>query len=129
MSGSLKINCDILVKRPFRLPVQEPRPTVRRRARPMSTRPNAPDSFPEPLTARELEILRYMAEGAHFGEIAQRLHLSPTTVKWYSQQIYGKLGIDHAGQKRRLAVARARALGLLEPERTPTGRPRYSLPV
>jgi len=95
----------------------------------MSTRPNTPDSFPEPLTARELEILRYMAEGAHFGEIAQRLHLSPTTVKWYSQQIYGKLGIDHAGQKRRLAVARARALGLLEPERTPTGRPRYSLPV
>lgn len=93
----------------------------------LSPEPTTP--LHEPLTARELEILRLMAGSASFQGIAHRLHLSPTTVKWYSQQIYGKLGIIQHGQKRRRAVARARTLGLLEPDRTPAGRPRYSLPV
>ena len=72
----------------------------------MIPRPDFQSPLVEPLTARELEILRHMADGTGFRNIATRLHLSPTTVKWYSQQIYSKLGIDHAGQKRRLAVAR-----------------------
>lgn len=95
----------------------------------MGSRPSLRSSLIEPLTARELEILRYMADGGGFRDIARRLHLAPTTVKWYSQQIYSKLGIDHAGQKRRHAIAQARVLGLLEPSRTATGRSRYSLPI
>lgn len=83
----------------------------------------------EPLTAREQEILRLLASNLTARAIANHLHLSPTTVKWYTQQIYGKLGIEREGQKRRHAVARARALGLLEAGKTPGGRPRYSLPA
>jgi predicted ATPase/DNA-binding CsgD family transcriptional regulator len=83
----------------------------------------------EPLTDRELNVLRLMADDLSISAIADRLVLSPSTVKWYTQQIYGKLGIHEPGQKRHQAVARARALGLLEVEKTPAGRPRYSLPV
>ena len=83
----------------------------------------------EPLTAREQEILRLLASNLTARAIANHLHLSPTTVKWYTQQIYGKLGIEREGQKRRHAVARARSLGLLEAGKTPGGRPRYSLPA
>jgi predicted ATPase/DNA-binding CsgD family transcriptional regulator len=83
----------------------------------------------EPLTTREEEVLRLMADDLTNQQMAERLVLSPTTVKWYTQQIYGKLGIRAPSRKRHQAVARARALGLLEIEKTPAGRPRYSLPV
>jgi predicted ATPase/DNA-binding CsgD family transcriptional regulator len=90
---------------------------------------SSPITLIEPLTGRELDVLRLMADDLSNPEMAERLVLSPTTVKWYTQQIYGKLGIHEPGQKRRQAVARARALGLLEVEKTRAGRPRYSLPV
>jgi predicted ATPase/DNA-binding CsgD family transcriptional regulator len=90
---------------------------------------SSPITLIEPLTDRELDVLRLMADDLSNQEMADRLVLSPTTVKWYTQQIYGKLGIHEPGQKRRQAVARARALGLLDVEKTPAGRPRYSLPV
>ena len=73
----------------------------------------------EPLTERELDVLRLMAEDLSIPAMAERLVLAPTTVKWYTQQIYGKLGIHEPGQKRRQAVARA--LGLLEVEKTLPG--------
>jgi hypothetical protein len=38
--------------------------------------------------------------------MAERLYLSPATVKWYTRQIYGKLGIHEPGQKRRQVVVR-----------------------
>lgn len=91
--------------------------------------PGSPLSLIDPLTVRERDILRLMAEDLPLQAMAERLVLSPATVKWYTQQIYGKLGILEAGPKRRLAVARARTLGLLGPDRTPGGRPRYALPV
>jgi ATP/maltotriose-dependent transcriptional regulator MalT len=55
----------------------------------------------EPLTDREIDVLRLMAEDLSNQEMADRLVLSPTTVKWFTQQIYGKLGIHEPGQKRR----------------------------
>jgi DNA-binding CsgD family transcriptional regulator len=62
-------------------------------------------SLIEPLTDRELDVLRLMAEDLTVQAMADRLVLSSTTVKWYTQQIYGKLGGIHApGQKRRQAV-------------------------
>jgi predicted ATPase/DNA-binding CsgD family transcriptional regulator len=83
----------------------------------------------EPLTGRELDVLRLMADDLSNQEMAEQLVLSLSTVKWYTQQIYGKLSIHEPGQKRHQAVARARTLGLLEVEKTRAGRPRYSLPV
>jgi LuxR family maltose regulon positive regulatory protein len=63
----------------------------------------------EPPGERELEILRLVAAGLSNAEIAQRLYLTVGTVKWYLNQIFGKLAVS----RRTEAVARARELGLL----------------
>ncbi|GAA3447903.1 response regulator transcription factor [Planomonospora venezuelensis] len=45
-----------------------------------------------PLTSRELEVLRVAAEGAPVGEIADRLFLSGGTVRNYLSRILSKIG-------------------------------------
>jgi LuxR family maltose regulon positive regulatory protein len=52
----------------------------------------------EPLSVRELEVLRLIAEGLSNEEIAQRLVLSFPTVKWHTSNIYGKLA-SRTGRK------------------------------
>jgi len=44
------------------------------------------------LTRREIEILRLMAAGANTKVLAERLHVSPATVRNHVQNILGKLG-------------------------------------
>ncbi|HEU5099148.1 MAG TPA: LuxR C-terminal-related transcriptional regulator, partial [Roseiflexaceae bacterium] len=61
------------------------------------------------LTARELEVVRLMAEGASNRDIAARLTLSVGTVKRYANNIFSKLDV----QSRTQAIARAHALRLL----------------
>lgn len=63
----------------------------------------------EPLSERELEVLRLMASGLSNQEIAERLYLAVGTVKAHLHHIYGKLG----AQGRTQAVARSRELNLL----------------
>jgi len=63
----------------------------------------------EPLTDREMQILRLLAARLPYREIAEELYLSLNTIKWYTKNIYGKLGVH----KREQAVSRARELGLL----------------
>jgi DNA-binding NarL/FixJ family response regulator len=46
----------------------------------------------DPLTAREIEVLRMMAEGFGNREIASRLGISDNTVKFHISSILGKLG-------------------------------------
>ena len=74
----------------------------------------APIAFPpspliEPLSDRELEVLRLIANGLSNREIAQELILSLPTIKWHTSNIYGKLGVGN----RTTAVARARELHIL----------------
>lgn len=69
----------------------------------------APQKLPEPLTDREIQILRLMAAGLSNQDIANELYLTASTVKWYSHQIYQKLG----AKRRTEAVERARGLGVL----------------
>ncbi len=56
------------------------------------------------LTFRELEVLNLVAEGMTNGEIAQRLWISPGTVRRHLENIYEKLGVH----TRTAAVAAAR---------------------
>jgi ATP/maltotriose-dependent transcriptional regulator MalT len=63
----------------------------------------------EPLTAREVEVLRLVATGLSNHEIAKRLCVSVGTVKTHMHRILNKLGVDN----RTAAVHRARMAKLL----------------
>lgn len=74
----------------------------------LTARPLAVD-LPEPLTERECEVLRRLAEGLSNKEIARQLVISAHTVRNHTANIFGKLQVDNRVQ----AVDRARSLGLL----------------
>ncbi len=61
------------------------------------------------LTAREQEVLQWMAQGLSTKEIARHLHISPETVKDHLVRLYEKL----EARNRVEALERARSLGLL----------------
>jgi len=63
----------------------------------------------EPLTTRELEVLRLLAEGLPNKAIARRLDISEHTVKFHVNAILGKLAVG----SRTEAVVRATRLGLI----------------
>lgn len=64
----------------------------------------------EPLSGRELDVLRLVAQGCSNLEISQKLFLALSTVKGHNLRAFGKL----QARNRTEAVVRARALGLLE---------------
>lgn len=66
----------------------------------------------EPLTPREQDVLRLLNQHLRYQDIAEQLNLALSSVKWFVQQIYGKLGVHN----RRDAMLRAHKLGLLEIE-------------
>jgi LuxR family transcriptional regulator, maltose regulon positive regulatory protein len=68
-----------------------------------------PHGYWEPLSERELEVLRLVAIGASNKTIAESIVVSVGTVKSHLNHILGKL----AARNRTEAVARARMLGLL----------------
>lgn len=61
------------------------------------------------LTEREREVLTLLDEGCTQKEIAQRLYLSPNTVRRHLQNVYEKLGVTN----KTLAVKKAKELNLL----------------
>jgi DNA-binding NarL/FixJ family response regulator len=63
----------------------------------------------EPLSQRELEVLRLIARGSTNREAARRLFISEATVKTHLLHIYAKLGVND----RAAAVAAAFGRGLL----------------
>ncbi len=63
----------------------------------------------EPLSERELEILRLVAEGLSNREVGERLFLALDTIKGHNRRIYAKLGVS----RRTEAIAYARELGLI----------------
>ncbi len=66
------------------------------------------DTLIEPLSERELEILRLLAAGRSNQEIADHLVITVGTAKWHVHHIYGKLGVRNRAE----ALLRAQALGL-----------------
>jgi DNA-binding NarL/FixJ family response regulator len=74
-------------------------------SKPYSTQMSSP--FPE-LTERELEVLRLISQGNNNQEIAQRLVLSPKTVRNHITNIFSKLQVADRAQ----AIVRARQAGV-----------------
>jgi len=72
--------------------------------------PSIPDqALVEPLSARELEVLKLLAKGCADKQIAETLVISPETVHKHLKNIYEKLDVH----SRTEAVARARQLDLV----------------
>ncbi|MCP4541922.1 MAG: tetratricopeptide repeat protein [Chloroflexi bacterium] len=80
-------------------------------ALPRTSTPPHPIAQPliEPLSDRELEVLRLVVAGLSNREIAEQLVITVGTTKWHINNIYGKLAVSHRGQ----AIARTRELGLV----------------
>ncbi|UQZ90947.1 DNA-binding response regulator [Deltaproteobacteria bacterium Smac51] len=79
-----------------------------------SSREPVPNPFAA-LTDRELEVLRELAEGGSNARIAQKLHISETTVKSHISNVLGKLHLNDRTE----AVAYAWRKGLLKPGQGP----------
>jgi LuxR family maltose regulon positive regulatory protein len=71
----------------------------------------------EPLSERELEVLRLLQGELDGPAIADHLFVSVNTVRTHTKNIYAKLDVN----SRRAAVRRATELGLLPREGTPPG--------
>jgi LuxR family maltose regulon positive regulatory protein len=65
-------------------------------------------AFTEPLSSRELDVLRYLGSDLDGPAIARELAVSLATVRTHTQHIYAKLGVNN----RRAAVRRAHQLNL-----------------
>lgn len=63
----------------------------------------------EPLSDRELQVLRLIAAGLSNKEAAQELIMAQSTVQWHTKNIYRKLNVNSRTQ----ASLRARQLGIL----------------
>ena len=61
------------------------------------------------LTAAELRVLRHLPSHLSFREIAERLFVSPNTVKTHARAIYRKLGVSCRGE----AVEAAQLAGVV----------------
>ena len=62
------------------------------------------------LSEREIEIVRLVAKGFSNDELAERLHLSPDTIKVHLRHVYEKLGVEARVE----AVTEAMRTGLVE---------------
>ncbi|MER0483270.1 response regulator transcription factor [Streptomyces sp. Edi2] len=91
-------------------------PTIQRRllervAEPVRSLPQPPDVPPDGLTAREVEVLRLVAEGQSNPEIARTLHVSTATVKTHINNLFAKAGLRDRAQ----AIHYAYRHGLAQP--------------
>jgi LuxR family transcriptional regulator, maltose regulon positive regulatory protein len=79
--------------------------------RAQGARGDPPAALVEPLSARELDVLRYLPTSMQLSEVSAELFLSVNTVRSHVKSIYRKLDV----QRRSQAVERARELRLLGP--------------
>jgi LuxR family transcriptional regulator, maltose regulon positive regulatory protein len=77
---------------------------------PVAASPTTP-ALIEPLTQREMQVLKMLREPMSAKEIALKLNISYATVKRHSINLYGKLDVNTRWD----AVARAESLGILSP--------------
>jgi LuxR family maltose regulon positive regulatory protein len=76
---------------------------------PEPKKPHRTQPLVEPLSDREIEVLRLAAAGLSNREIAEQLYISINTVKAHTKSVYRKLDVHNRTQ----AINRAQELGLL----------------
>jgi predicted ATPase/DNA-binding CsgD family transcriptional regulator len=69
-----------------------------------TSQPASPAAYPAGLTAREVAVLRLVAQGLTDAQVAERLVVSPRTVSTHLTSIYGKLGVGSRAAATRFAV-------------------------
>jgi predicted ATPase/DNA-binding CsgD family transcriptional regulator len=82
---------------------QEPASAQQARTAPKSATRLLPIHLPR-LTAREVDVLRLVAEGLTDAQVAEQLVLSPRTVSTHLRSIYNKLGINSRSAATRFAL-------------------------
>jgi LuxR family maltose regulon positive regulatory protein len=90
--------------------MREARGVLERATAPRPSRPVSVPGLVEPLTERELEVLRLVAAGRSNRQIAAELYLALGTVKTHVHAIAGKLGAANRVE----SIVTARELGLLD---------------
>jgi len=80
-------------------------------ANPRPGRPTLRQPLVEPLSERELDVLRLFASDLDGPEIARELGVTLNTLRTHSRNVYAKLGVN----RRRAALRRAAELGLIQP--------------
>jgi predicted ATPase/DNA-binding CsgD family transcriptional regulator len=82
----------------------EPASSIRRRAVGAAPGSQGTPAYPAGLTAREVEVLRLVAEGLTDAKVAERLVLSRRTVQTHLSSIYSKLQVNTRSAATRFAV-------------------------
>jgi ATP/maltotriose-dependent transcriptional regulator MalT len=83
-------------------PATIPAPTL---AKPSFTPPaRLSSTSPDSLTAREVEVLRLLAQGLTDAQIAEQLIISPRTVNTHLTSIYGKIQVSSRSAATRYAI-------------------------
>jgi len=63
-----------------------------------------PLTYPDGLTAREVDVLRLVAQGMTDAQVAEHLVISPRTVNTHLTSIYGKIGVSSRSEATRYAL-------------------------
>jgi DNA-binding NarL/FixJ family response regulator len=71
---------------------------------PSSTPPAKSVTYPDGLTAREVEVLRLLAQGLTDAQIAEQLVISPRTVNNHLTSIYSKIQVSSRSAATRYAI-------------------------
>jgi predicted ATPase/DNA-binding CsgD family transcriptional regulator len=80
---------------------------IPQQAQPASTAAPSPSRHPTSpagLTAREVEVLRLVAQGLTDAQVAEQLVISRRTVNWYLTSIYSKIGVPSRSAATRYAI-------------------------
>ena len=79
-----------------------PTPPSAEQAATTTTKP--PPRSPDSLSAREVEVLRLVAQGLTDAQVAEHLVISPRTVNFHLTSIYGKIGLSSRSAATRYAM-------------------------
>jgi DNA-binding NarL/FixJ family response regulator len=63
-----------------------------------------PPTYPNGLTAREIEVLRLLAQGLTNTQIAEKLVITHRTVNWYLTSIYSKIRVSSRSAATRYVI-------------------------